>query len=54
VPTESSSLTGQLAAKASDVGAQLATLSSERPEVVIGAAFVGGLLLAMVIKRLAR
>jgi hypothetical protein len=53
-PAESGSPTAQLAARASDVGAKLASLSSERPEVVIGAAFVGGLLIASIIKRLAR
>jgi hypothetical protein len=29
-------------------------LSSERPEVAAGAAFAGGLLLALILKRLAR
>jgi hypothetical protein len=53
-PTDSASPTDQLAARASEVGTQLAKLSSERPEVVVGAAFVGGLLIATIIKRLAR
>lgn len=52
--TESVPLTEQLAQRVSDGRAQLTTLSAERPEVVVGAAFVGGLLLAMIIKRLAR
>jgi hypothetical protein len=32
----------------------LSSLTSERPEVVIGAAFLGGLMIATVLKRLAR
>ena len=35
-------------------GFDLATLAHDRPEVVIGAAFAGGFLLAMILKRLAR
>jgi hypothetical protein len=31
-----------------------ATLANERPEVAVGAAFGGGLLLALILKRLAR
>ena len=41
-----------------DAGSSLAAapqpLYVERPEIIIGAAFVGGLLLAMLLKRLAR
>jgi hypothetical protein len=32
----------------------LAALAQERPEAVVGAAFAGGFLLAMILKRLAR
>ena len=53
-PTESASRTAPLATKASEVSAKLSSVSSERPEVVVGAAFVGGLLIATIIKRLAR
>jgi hypothetical protein len=35
-------------------GFDLAALAHDRPEVVIGAAFAGGFLLAMILKRLAR
>ena len=35
-------------------GFDLAALANDRPEVVIGAAFAGGFLLAMILKRLAR
>jgi hypothetical protein len=34
--------------------ASLQSLARERPEVVIGAAFAGGLVLALILKRLAR
>jgi hypothetical protein len=34
-------------------GFDLATLANERPELVVGAAFAGGFLLAMILKRLA-
>lgn len=33
-------------------GAQAAAPSTERPEVVVGAAFAGGLLAALILKRL--
>jgi hypothetical protein len=36
------------------VQARAAALADERPEVAIGAAFAGGLVLAMILKRLAR
>ena len=35
-------------------GFDLAQLANDRPELVIGAAFAGGFLLAMILKRLAR
>jgi len=44
----------QLAERRSDANDKLGTLASERPEVVIGAAFVGGLVIATILKRLAR
>ena len=34
--------------------ARAAALADERPEVAVGAAFAGGLVLAMILKRLAR
>ena len=34
-------------------GAQVAAKVEERPEIVVGAAFAGGFLLAMILKRLA-
>lgn len=37
-----------------DLIVRLRTLAAERPEVVVGAAFVGGLVLATILKRLAR
>ena len=52
--TESLFPTTQLAGVVSEARTKLAGLWSERPEVVIGAAFVGGLLLASIVKRLAR
>ena len=33
---------------------RVAAIANERPEVAIGAAFVGGLLLALILKRIAR
>jgi hypothetical protein len=39
---------------ASPPGFDVATLAHDRPEVVVGAAFAGGFLLAMILKRLAR
>jgi hypothetical protein len=41
-------------AEASTPGASVAKLASDHPELVIGAAFLGGLLLATILKRLAR
>jgi hypothetical protein len=37
----------------SDSGSQSSGAASERPEVLVGAAFVGGLVLATILKRLA-
>jgi hypothetical protein len=34
--------------------ARVAALADERPEVAVGAAFAGGLLVAMILKRLGR
>ena len=39
---------------ASSGGVGLAALAHDRPELVIGAAFAGGFLLAMILKRFAR
>ena len=39
---------------ASSGGFDLAALAHDRPELVVGAAFAGGFLLAMILKRLAR
>jgi hypothetical protein len=49
---ESASVSGGV--EASTLGASVAKLASDHPELVIGAAFVGGLLLATILKRLAR
>ena len=43
-----------LLARVSDASSKLASLTSERPEVVVAAAFVGGLVIATILKRLAR
>jgi hypothetical protein len=37
---------------AAGVSAKLAELRSDRPEVLVGAAFVGGVIIAMFLKRL--
>jgi hypothetical protein len=42
------------AAGAPSVQERAVTLANERPEVAVGAAFGGGLLLALILKRLAR
>jgi len=44
----------QVTDRVSEASATLASLSLERPEVVIAAAFVGGVLIATILKRLAR
>ncbi len=38
----------------SSAGRSPAEIAAERPEVAVGAAFAGGFLLAMILKRLAR
>ena len=40
--------------RVSDARSKVASLTSERPEVVVVAAFVGGLVIATLLKRLAR
>lgn len=42
------------AAEDSSLPQRAATLANERPEVAAGAAFAGGLVLAMILKRLGR
>jgi hypothetical protein len=42
------------AAAGASVPERAALLANERPEVAVGAAFGGGLLLALILKRLAR
>jgi hypothetical protein len=42
------------AAGDSSVPERAATIVNERPEVAVGAAFAGGLLLALILKRIAR
>jgi ElaB/YqjD/DUF883 family membrane-anchored ribosome-binding protein len=45
---------GQAQQKASEVAGQAQQLTSERPEVLVGAAFAGGFVAAMILKRLGR
>ena len=40
--------------RASSVKDQAVTIANDRPEVVAGAAFAGGLVLALILKRIAR
>ena len=42
------------AAGGSAIQERAAAIASERPEVAVGAAFAGGLLLALILKRIAR
>ena len=42
------------AADGNSLQARIASLTDERPEVAVGAAFAGGLLAAMILKRLGR
>lgn len=49
-PTEGSSA----GMTSSSGGFDLATLARDRPELVVAAAFAGGFLLAMILKRIAR
>jgi hypothetical protein len=51
---DSGSAKAVLTDRVSEASSKLASLSSERPEVVIAAAFVGGLVIAAIVKRLAR
>jgi hypothetical protein len=41
-------------AGASAIQERAAAIANERPEVAVGAAFAGGLLLALILKRIAR
>ncbi len=45
---------GQSAAGGASVQERAAAIADERPEVAVGAAFAGGLLLALILKRIAR
>jgi hypothetical protein len=45
---------GGLGAKASQAAEQAQQLTAERPEVLVGAAFAGGFVAAMILKRLGR
>jgi hypothetical protein len=49
---ESASVTAEVSVD-SDTGAQIAARVDERPELAVGAAFASGLLLALILKRLA-
>ena len=55
-PTQSSAASEVSATEAmsSSDGFNPAAVAHDRPEVVVGAAFAGGFLLAMILKRLAR
>jgi hypothetical protein len=44
----------QVVERVGDTRSKLATLSAERPELVVGAAFAGGIVIATILKRLAR
>ena len=52
-PTSSSQPNAETAAGGASVPERAAALANERPEVAVGAAFGGGLLLALILKRLA-
>jgi ElaB/YqjD/DUF883 family membrane-anchored ribosome-binding protein len=45
---------GQAQEKATQVAGQAQELTSERPEILVGAAFAGGFVAAMILKRLGR
>jgi hypothetical protein len=47
-------VTGQAQEKFTQVSGQAQQVTSERPEILVGAAFVGGFLSAMILKRLGR
>jgi hypothetical protein len=49
---ESASVTAEISAD-SGTSAQIAARVDERPELAVGAAFAGGVLLALILKRLA-
>jgi Ca2+/Na+ antiporter len=54
VTTDTDSHEPSTAAAGSSVPERAAAIADERPEVAVGAAFGGGLLLALILKRLAR
>jgi ElaB/YqjD/DUF883 family membrane-anchored ribosome-binding protein len=47
-------VTGQAQEKFTQVSGQAQQVTSERPEILVGAAFAGGFLSAMILKRLGR
>ena len=47
-------VTGQAQEKLTQVSGQAQQVTSERPEILVGAAFAGGFLSAMILKRLGR
>jgi hypothetical protein len=55
-PTADASPGGALSGAADSIPLQVraAALADERPEVAVGAAFAGGLVVALILKRLAR
>ena len=57
IETSSTQSTADAASGAADsvpLPARAAALADDRPEVAVGVAFAGGLVLAMILKRLAR
>jgi hypothetical protein len=54
VTEDAQTSTSQPAPDGASVQERAAALANERPEVAAGAAFAGGLLLALILKRLAR
>jgi hypothetical protein len=53
-PTSTGLPTADTAAGGSSLPERAAAIANERPEVAAGAAFGGGLLIALILKRLAR
>jgi hypothetical protein len=53
-PTSTGQPAAETAAGGASVPERAAAIANERPEVAVGAAFGGGLLLALILKRLAR
>jgi hypothetical protein len=57
-PSDQAAIAADAGAEAVGAGAgaldRVRALAADRPEVVVGAAFVGGLLLATILKRLGR